>query len=128
MPSFELVVSTEVIYRAFIVFVFVSVGLISYWRLIPRLSSTACRLATAMFASHVLLFLWAMEWQPSSNFEHWLRLFNQEHNVQAMLASIQLAQISGVALVIAWLAINTTRLAAPLPGRRRPAVSVLRFR
>ena len=116
MPSFELVVSTEVIYRAFIVFVFVSVGLISYWRLIPRLSSTACRLATAMFASHVLLFLWAMEWQPSSNFEHWLRLFNQEYNVQAMLAVYTVGTNQWCCIGNSVAGDNTIRLAAPLPG------------
>ena len=53
MDSGELLISTDALIRIFLFLLFVPVGLISYWRLIPRLTPAAKRLASGMLAAQV---------------------------------------------------------------------------
>ncbi|MCY4020900.1 MAG: hypothetical protein OXG39_15915 [Chloroflexi bacterium] len=54
-----------------------------------------------MLAAQVLVILWSMEWEPSSNFERWLQVLTGEYNIPATLASIQLALVGCAALLTA---------------------------
>ena len=102
-------VSPDTINRISIIAVYLPIVLISFWRLIPGLSQTAKRLAITMLVAQVLAIMWSMEWQPSSNFEHWLQMLSGEYNIPATLASVQLALVGSVALLTAWL-VKTNRL------------------
>ena len=104
MHNVEILVSVETINRVFMILAYLPIGWISFWRLIPRITISAKRLAGAMLLAQVLVILWSMEWQPSSNFEHWLQLLTGEYNVPATLASVQLALVGCVALATARLA------------------------
>ena len=106
MDSSTLFVSTGTLNRIFIALLYILVALISLRTLAPRLPPVFRGLSGLMLAAQALVFLWALEWQPSSNFEHWLRVFTEEFNVPAMLASIQLALIAAVSLTAAWLAVE----------------------
>ncbi len=55
------------------------------------------------------MILWSTEWQPSSNFEHWLQILTGEYNIPATLASAQLALVGCVALLTAQV-VKTQRL------------------
>ena len=101
MGNGELFLSPDTINRIFIISLYLPIALISYWRLIPDLSQSAKRLATAMLAAQVLVILWSMEWEPSSNFEHWLQILTGEYNIPATLASVQLALVGCAALLTA---------------------------
>ena len=109
MDSFEIVVSPQVLIRAFVILLYVLVCLFSFWRLIPRLSPEARRLAVGMLAAQIIVIVVALEIEPTSKFERYLWLFSGadwnggEWNIPAMLASTQLALVGGVALLAAWL-------------------------
>ena len=104
MDSGELLISTDALIRIFLFLLFVPVGLISYWRLIPRLTPAAKRLASGMLAAQVLIIILSLELRPSSNFGVWLWHFHEEWNIPATLAFVQLGLVGSVALVTAWLA------------------------
>ena len=101
MESF---VSAETLLRIFVVLLYASVVLISYWKLIPRLSPTAKRIASGFLAAQVLVIAVSLEIQPSSSFESWLWHLDREWNIPSTLASTQLALAGGAALITAWLA------------------------
>ena len=104
MDSGELLISTDALIRIFLFLLYVPVGLISYWRLIPRLTPAAKRLASGMLAAQVLVIILSLELRPSSNFGVWLWHFHEEWNIPATLAFVQLGLVGSVALVTAWLA------------------------
>ena len=104
MDSGELLISTDALIRIFLFLLFVPVGLISYWRLIPRLTPAAKRLASGMLVAQVLIIILSLELRPSSNFGVWLWHFHEEWNIPATLAFVQLGLVGSVALVTAWLA------------------------
>ena len=89
---------------ASLLILFVPVCLISYWRLIPRLSPTARRLAGAMLALQVLVIGLSLVMQPATAFEERLWSINREFNIPSIAASMQLGSVAGVALLGAWLA------------------------
>ena len=101
MGNGEIIVSPDTINRIFLISLYLPIALISYWRLIPGLSQTAKRLAIALLGTQVFVILWSTEWQPSSNFEHWLQILTGEYNIPATLASAQLALVGCVALFTA---------------------------
>ena len=100
----ELFTSTEALLRIFAFLLYAPVVLISYWKLIPRLSPTAKRIANAFLAAQVLVIAISLEIQPSSSFEWWLWHLDREWNIPSTLASVQLALVGGAALITAWLA------------------------
>ena len=104
MVSGEFVVSAKALIRIFLVLLYVPVCLGSYRWLVPRLPLLSSRLVGAMLLLQVLVILLALEWQPASSFEHWLRLLTAEYNLPASLASVQLSMIGAVALLAARLA------------------------
>ncbi len=101
MSNGELFLSPDTINRVFIISLYLPIALICYWRLIPDLSQSAKRLANTMLAAQALVILWSMEWEPSSNFEHWLQILTGEYNIPATLASAQLALVGCAALLTA---------------------------
>ena len=104
MGSSEFVVSTEALIRVFVFLLYVPTGLISYWRLFPRLSPTSRRLASGFLAAQVLVIVVSLEMQSYTSIERWLWHLKSEWNIPATLASTQLAIVGGVALVTAWFA------------------------
>ena len=59
MGNSEIVVSAEALTNAFIFLLYAPVVLISYWKIIPRLSPTAKRIASGFLAAQVLVIaLW----------------------------------------------------------------------
>ncbi len=97
-----MVISVWDLIRIFIVLLYVPICGFAYWRLIPRLSPPCKRLATILLVSQILVTILSLQIQPSSDFERWLWDLNMENNIPASLASIQLALVSGVALLTAW--------------------------
>ena len=104
MESGNLIASTDVLLRCFVLALYVPVGLVVYRRLIPFLSPTAKRLAGFLLLAQVLAIVIALEIEPNSGFERWLWHLNAEWNIPATLSSTQMALVGGVALATAWLA------------------------
>ena len=104
MESGVFAISPDALVRLVIFLLYVPVVVISYRRLIPRLSPTSKRLATVMLAAQVLAIVGSLELQKSSRLEWWLWDPDQESNIPTTLASTQLALVSAVAFVTAWLA------------------------
>ena len=102
----ELFVSTYTLLRIFVFLMYAPIVLISYWKLIPRLSPTGKRIASGFLAAQVLVIaVWLeIQWRPSSSFEWWLWHLDREWNIPSTLASTQLALVGCAALITAWLA------------------------
>ena len=104
MDGGDLAVSGHTLLRILIVLLYVAVCAFSYWRLVPRLSTSAKRLATFMLAAQALVTVRAVEFMSISNWEGWLWDLDAEFNIASFLASIQFATVGGVALLTGWLA------------------------
>ena len=104
MSSSELFVSAESLLRIFLVLLYAPVVLISYWKLIPRLSPISKRIATGFLAAQVLVIAISVETRLTSGFEWWLWHLSREWNIPSTLASVQLALVGGAALMTAGLA------------------------
>ncbi len=100
----ELLVSAEALLRTLIFLLYAPIVLISYWKLIPRLSPAAQRIASGFLAAQVVVIAVSLEIQPSSSFEWWLWHLDREWNIPGTLASTQLALVGCFALITAWLA------------------------
>lgn len=81
---------------------YVSVMLIAFRWLIPRLSPAGKVLASVMLAAQVLVAGAALFIEFSSELETWLFHLNRERNIPAVLSSLQMALVGFVALLIAW--------------------------
>ena len=103
MGNSEIAVSSEQLTYIFLFLVYASVILISYWKLVPRLSPTAQRIASGFLAAQALVIVVSLEISPSSKFERWLWDIDKELNIPSILASTQLALVGCVALTTAWL-------------------------
>ena len=99
----ELFVSDQALTRAFIFLLYAPVVLISYWKLMPRLSPAARRIASGFLAAQTLVIVVSLEISPSGYFEWWLWHIDKEWNIPNILASTQLALVGGGALTTAWL-------------------------
>ena len=97
-------ISTGELIRISVVLFYVPIVFISYWRLNPRLSPSAKRLAGGMLAAQVIVIVASLGIQATSDIDKWLWDFHEEWNIPATLASVQLAVVGGVGLVAAWLA------------------------
>ena len=105
MNSGELLVSADTLIRIFLFLLYAPVVLISYWKLMPRLSPTSRRLASAMLAAQVLVIAVALDSREASpSYSKWLWHLDLEWNISSALASTQLALVGGLALMTAWLA------------------------
>lgn len=96
--------STESLIRASVLLIYVPVCLAAFWRLIPGLSVGAKRLAGGMLAAQILVILLAAQIEPANKFESWLWNFHEEWNIPATFATVQLAAVGGVALLVSWFA------------------------
>ncbi|MDE2820929.1 MAG: hypothetical protein OXI40_14445 [Chloroflexota bacterium] len=97
-------VSNEKLIFAFLFALYVPVGLVSYWRLIPDLAAPCARLASLMLAAQLIVIGLSIGLRPASKFDIWLWSLHQEWNIPNILASTQLALAAGFALLTAWLA------------------------
>ena len=104
MESGVFAISPDALVRLIIFLLYVPVVVISYRRLIPRLSPTSKRLATVMLAAQVLVIVASLEIQPTFGIEQRFWSLNFENNISTTLASTQLALVGAVALITAWLA------------------------
>ena len=104
MNNGELIVSAETLNRIFVLLLYAPIVLISYWKLIPRLSPTAKRIASGFLATQVILIAMSLEIRPASAFERWLWDIDSEWNIPSAFASTQMALVGFAALVTAWLA------------------------
>ena len=104
MNNGEFLASAEALTRIFVFLLYVPIILISYWKLIPRLSPTAKRIASAFLAAQILVTVLSLEIRPSWNFGTWILAFTEEWNIPSTLASTQLALVGSIALMTAWLA------------------------
>lgn len=99
-----MVLPTKAILGAIVLSLYCIAGFIVYRRLMPRLSPTAGRLATALLLAQILVIGGAFLLNPSSSFEAWLWSLNEEWNIQATLASTQWALAGAIGIAAAWLA------------------------
>ena len=97
-------VSAETLLRIFVFLLYALIVLISYWKLIPRLSPTAKRIASSFLAAQVLVIAISVETRLTSGFEWWLWHLDREWNIPSTLASTQLALVGCAALITVWLA------------------------
>ena len=97
-------ISTGALIRVFLILLYAPIGILVYWRLFPRLSLTAKRLASVFLAAQIFVIVVSLEVQPSSWYESLLWELRHEWNIPSILASMQLALVAGVAAVTAWLA------------------------
>ena len=104
MNNGELIISAEALLRIFVFVLYALIILISYWKLIPRLSPTAKRIASGFLAAQVLVIAVSVETRLTSGFEWWLWHLSREWNIPSTLASTQLALVGCFALITAWLA------------------------
>ena len=105
MNSSELLVSVDTLIRIFVFLLYASVVLISYWKLMPRLSPTSRRLASAMLAAQVLVIAVSLDSREASpSYSKWLWHLDVEWNIPSTLASTQLALVGCAALITAWFA------------------------
>ena len=104
MDSGEFAIAAEALIRIFVILLYVPVCLFSCWRLFPRLSPTAKRLALGMLLAQVFVIVVALVIRPESEYEEWLWHLNHDWNIPSTVASTQLALVGGVALLSAWLA------------------------
>lgn len=81
---------------------YVSVMLIAFRWLIPRLAPAGKALASVMLAAQALAAGAALFIAFSSELEIWLVHLNRERNIPAILSSLQMALVGFVALLIAW--------------------------
>ena len=103
-------VSTETLIRLSVLLFYLPAVLFCYRRLMPRLSPTAWRLATAMLAAQALVIVAAQVTRSNSSYVQWLWDFHEEWNIPAIFATTQLALVGGVALLIAWRAAALPRI------------------
>lgn len=99
-----MVLPAKAVFGAIVLSLYCLAGFIVYRNLVPRLSLTARRLASAMLLAQALAIGGAFLVGPSSSFEQWLWSLNEEWNIQATLASTQWALAGTIALAAAWLA------------------------
>ena len=100
----EFEISSEQMTYIFLFLLYAPVGLISYWKIIPRLPPPSARLANIMLAVQILVIALSIGIRPASDFEEWLWDLDQEYNIPSILASTQLALVAGLAMMTAWLA------------------------
>ena len=104
MNNGELLVSPKILIYIFLFLLYVPIVLTSYWKLIPRLSLTAKRIASAFLAAQILVIAVALEIRPASLYERQLWHLDTEWNIPSTLASTQLALGGSIALITAWFA------------------------
>lgn len=94
----------KTVFGAIVLSLYCLAGYLVYRNLVPRLSLSARRLATAMLLGQAFVLGGAFLLNPSSSIEKWLWSLNEEWNIQATLASTQWALAGAVAIATAWLA------------------------
>ena len=89
--------------RTVVTVLYVLVMAVAVRWLLPGLTPSSKRLATLFFVAQAAVVGVALTHEPTSSFEFWLWHLDREWNIQATLASLQLASIGFVALLIALL-------------------------
>ena len=97
-------VSPKTLNYIFLFLLYVPIVLTSYWKLIPRLSPTTKRIASAFLAAQVLVIaLWIAEYDNATSFNRGLWHLEREQNIPSILASTQLMLVGCIALITSWL-------------------------
>ena len=104
MEGGQLVVSADALIRIIVLLLYTPVCLLSYWKLIPRLSTSSKRLASVMLVAQMMVIVLSLEIQPANDYETWIFHLDKEWNIPTALASTQLGVVGSVALLTAWLA------------------------
>lgn len=95
--------SIEALIHTLIALLYIPISLFAYWRLVPRLLFSGRLLVSLLLAAQVLVIAVSLGIQPTSRFERWFWDLNQEGNIAAILATMQLALVSAVAFLSATL-------------------------
>ncbi|MDE2950188.1 MAG: hypothetical protein OXT68_05410 [Chloroflexota bacterium] len=95
--------SIEALIRTLIALLYIPICLFAYWRLVPRLLFSGRVLVNLLLAAQVFVIVASLVIQPGSRFERWFWDLNQEGNLAAIIATAQLALVSIVAFLSAWL-------------------------
>ena len=95
--------SAETLTHISIALLYVPVCSFVYWRLIPRLSSSAKKLATFMLVGQALAIALSLASPPISLTDYRFWDLDYERNLPTSLAVAQLALVGAVALLTAWL-------------------------
>lgn len=97
-----IVVSGEAIIHALIFLLYVTVFIVGYRQLLPRLTKTSKRIAAVMLAAQILVIVLALHVSRSSTFDRWVWDINAEWNIPTTFATVQLAMVVGVAWITVW--------------------------
>ncbi len=104
MHSIESTVSAENLTGLLLLMLYAPVFFLSYRWFFPRLSPTCARIAGAFLAAQALVILLALQLGPDTSPDWWRWDLNREYNIASTLASLQLAMVGGLALIMAALA------------------------
>ena len=86
----------------FLVLLYGTTHVVSIRFLLPRLTTSAKRLALMMLVAQLLLILIALAQQETSGFVRWLWHLDEDGNIPSLLASTQLALVAIVSFLSAW--------------------------
>ena len=92
---------TITLLRLWLILLYAPLSLYAGRRLLPRLFPAAKLLAALFLAAQIAVIVIALEYQPQSEEQEWLWYLNGEWNIQATLASTQLALVGAVAFLAA---------------------------
>lgn len=95
-------ISAESYGRIAAAILYITVSLIAYPWLIPRLPPAGKAVASLMLAAQLIAAGAALFIEFSSALETWLFHLNHERNIPAVLSSLQLALVGFIALLTAW--------------------------
>ena len=108
MNSGEIQISLEALILVFVFSLYLPVVLISYLVVFPRLNVQSRNLSIGMLAAQIFVIVVSLGFQKFSSYEAPFWNLNAEGNIPPILASAQLALVSGISLTIAWLAKERT--------------------
>ncbi len=108
MNSGEIQISLEALILVFVFSLYLPVVLISYLVVFPRLNVQSRNLSIGMLAAQIFVIVVSLGFQKISSYEAPFWNLDAEGNIPPILASAQLALVSGISLTIAWLAKERT--------------------
>ena len=102
MDSTAIVVPATMLTRLYLIALYLPVVCLGVSLLFPRLSVSAKVLAAGMLIGQIIFVLMTLEAEPASSLEKWLWYVEDEWNLPASFASLQMLLVGGVALAISW--------------------------
>ena len=101
MTSTEWAISSDALVLLFVALLYGAAGFSSFRWLLPRLSRQAKWTTVAFFVAQVALLVVAPAIEAATGYERWLWDLDQERNIPATFAAVQLALVGGIATLTA---------------------------